>query len=181
MINFAAAPITNISRSDSGLTEVEIEIGGRTGKAINYDSLTGPVAVGDEVVVNTTAVDLSLGTGGYCFVLWNLSRSDFSEAGPGRTRPGAGHLMKMRYTPLQTAGLSVEEQDTPHHDILKAKKTVDGLPVIACGLHSQLLPIAATIKAVRPETRVAYVMTEGGALPAAFSRTVAWLTANGDI
>ena len=36
--------------------------------------LTGRVDVGDAVVVNTTAVELGLGTGGWHVVHWNLAR-----------------------------------------------------------------------------------------------------------
>ncbi|MDP1809507.1 MAG: DUF3866 family protein [Actinomycetota bacterium] len=34
------------------------------GVAVNYNDLTRPVAVGDPVAVNTTAVELALGSGG---------------------------------------------------------------------------------------------------------------------
>ena len=46
--------------------------------------LIGPCAIGDRVVVNTTAVDLGLGTGGFDVVHWNLSRD-----GLGRSRAAA--------------------------------------------------------------------------------------------
>lgn len=172
MINFKTAIVKKLTESGPGLSELAVEIGGQAGKAVNYDDLTGPVAIGDKVIVNTTAVDLSLGTGGYSFVLWNLSRGEFNKAGP-------GHLMKLRYTPLQFAGLSVEEEDSHHHGALKDATSIDGLPVIACELHSQLLPIAATLKEIKLGAKVAYIMTDGGALPAAFSKTAAWLRANG--
>ncbi|MDP1809220.1 MAG: DUF3866 family protein [Actinomycetota bacterium] len=178
MINFKTAIVQKIIQPRSGLTKIAIEIDGQAGKAINYDNLTGPVAVGDKVIVNTTAVDLSLGTGGYSFVLWNLSRGE-SNRNAAAGIPGSGHLMKLRYTPLQFAGLSVEEEDSPYHEALKDVTSIDGLPVIACELHSQLLPIAATLKELKPEAKVAYIMTDGGALPAAFSKTATWLRENG--
>ena len=40
--------------------------------------LIGTVAVGDRVVMNTTAVDLGLGTGGWNVVHWNLARDQWS-------------------------------------------------------------------------------------------------------
>ena len=64
--------------------------------------LTGPVDVGDAVVVNTTAVELGLGTGGWHVVHWNLARDEWSE-------PGPGHIMKARYTSLQADVGSTEE------------------------------------------------------------------------
>lgn len=171
MINFKIAVVREIVDSTSDLTELGIDIDGAAGKAINYDALIGPVDIGDKVIVNTTAVDLYLGTGGYSFVLWNLSRDELYQS-------GSGHLMKLRYTPLQFAGLSVEEEDSPHHEKLKEVTSIDGLPVIACELHSQLLPISATIKELEPKAKIAYVMTDGGALPAAFSKCAKWLRNN---
>jgi hypothetical protein len=172
MIIFKKAIVRRIINTADGVTEVEIDIEGAPAKAVNYDEMTGPVAVGDEAVVNTTAGALSLGSGGFHFVLWNLSANGPVGAGP-------GHLMKLRYTPLQHAGLSVEEEKSPHHQVLRDCVDIAGQPVVACGLHSQLLPVAATIKALDPDVTVAYVMTDGGALPAKFSRTVRWLKQEG--
>ncbi|MGB7817860.1 MAG: DUF3866 family protein, partial [Ornithinibacter sp.] len=42
-------------------------------------------------------------------------------------------------------------------------------------LHSALPAVVAGVRSVRPDARVAYVMTDGGALPASFSRAVAGL------
>ncbi len=172
MISLKTALITKILRQLDGVTDLEIDIDGLTGKAINYDQLTGSVSAGDRVIVNTTAVDLRLGSGGLSFVLWNLERGEFDES-------GAGHLMKLRYTPLQHASLSVEEEDSPHHEVLENASGIDGMPVVACGLHSQLLPVVVTAKALRPKAKIAYIMSEGGALPAAFSRAARWLKAEG--
>ncbi|MEO6629076.1 MAG: DUF3866 family protein, partial [Aquihabitans sp.] len=50
-----------------------------------------------------------------------------------------------------------------------------GAPVVVCGLHSQLPIVATAIAAARAQSRVAYVMTDGGALPIALSDVVAGL------
>lgn len=127
--------------------------------------LTGSVAAGDPVVVNTTAVELGLGTGGWHFVHWNLARDTWSE-------PGPGHIMKLRYTSLQADVGSTEE----HLDAELGEVTsIDGLPVIAAALHSQLPAIAVTIRELRPDARIVYVMTDGAALPIALSDVVAEL------
>jgi hypothetical protein len=47
-----------------------------------------------------------------------------------------------------------------------------GMPVVTADLHSALPAILAGVHADRPAARVAYVMTDGGALPAWFSRTL---------
>lgn len=147
------------------------DLGGRTGyqrvrlddgsRAYALTQLTGPVGVGDRVVVNTTAVELGLGSGGWHIVHWNLTRGPWSE-------PGPGHLMKLRYTSLQVDTGSGEEAGAP-------PPSLDGCPVVVAGVHSQLAAIVAAIADARPGTRVAYVMTDGAALPLAMSDLVAAL------
>ncbi len=143
-----------------GLCRVRLDDGSR---AYALTQLTGPVGAGDALVVNTTAVDLGLGSGGWHVVHWNLTRGPWHEAGP-------GHLMKLRYTSLQVDAGAAEEAgpDVPAH--------LDGIPVVVAGVHSQLPVIAAAIAAHRPGTRLVYVMTDGAALPLAFSDQVARLT-----
>jgi hypothetical protein len=130
--------------------------------------MLGPVAVGDTVVVNTTGIDLALGTGGEGFVLWNLD-------GPGPDGPGRGHIVKLRYTPWQTEVMAAEAPESPHYNVLREAIDLEGMPVIACGLHSQIAGVAAGVKAVDPEIKVGYLMTDGAALPLAWSRLVAAL------
>ena len=160
-------------RQQSGTCE-ELLVRLREGdaKALNYLPLTGPAAAGDFVVLNTTAVELGLGSGGYHFVVLNLSR-------PERSAAGAGHIMKLRYTPLQVKVLAVEEEASPYHEIMKEAVSLDGMPVIAAELHSMLAPLALALQHFRPGTRLVYVMTDGGALPAFLSRAAAALKARG--
>ena len=49
------------------------------------------------------------------------------------------------------------------------------MPVVVADLHSALAPALLAIDHDRPGTRVVYVMTDQGALPLAFSRSVAEL------
>ncbi len=142
-------------------------------QALCYTTLSGRCARGDRVLVNTTAVDLGLGTGGDHLVVARGTRGVVLDD------PSAGHIMKLRYTPLQRDVLSVEEQGSPHHDTMAHATTLDGMPVVCCGLHSQVLPVAAAVKRARPEARVAYVMTDGAALPLALSQVVSRMTAAG--
>jgi hypothetical protein len=61
--------------------------------------------------------------------------------------------------------------------VLRDADDLDGLPVVVADLHSALAPVLAGLYAGlgnRP-VRAAYVMTDGGALPAWFSRTCATL------
>lgn len=169
---FRQARVVEIGRKRPGLTEAQVDIDGRLAPAVSYDDLCGEISVDDEVIVNTTAVDLNLGSGGVHFVLWNLGRRDFSP-------PASGHIMKLRYTPLQIACLAAEEQESEYHSIVKEKIDIAGMPVVIGGVHSQLPAAAVTIKKLSPQTRIAYLMTDAAALPIAFSNLVAELKKKG--
>ncbi|MGL5865710.1 MAG: DUF3866 family protein [Dermatophilaceae bacterium] len=138
-------------------------------RALAYTAVTGTPEPGERVLLNASALLRGLGTGGLAFV---VARTDVLPQDPPR---GNGHIVKARYTPLQQMLLAVDEQDSPHHGDLESADDLGGLPVVVADLHSALPAVLAGIRMVRPEARVAYVMTDGGALPAAFSRAVAGL------
>jgi hypothetical protein len=152
----------------TGAVELDVLVEGREERALAYPALVGSPQVGDEVLLNTTALALGLGTGGYHLVVADLDRLPDDPAGP-------GHLVKARYTPLQATVLGVEEDDSPHRAALAAADSIDAMPVVVADLHSALPAILCGVRAVDPGLRVAYVMTDGGALPVWFSRTVATL------
>ena len=139
-------------------------------RALAYTAMLGEPAVGERVLLNASALLRGLGTGGLAFV---VARPDDLPRDP---PAGAGHIVKARYTPMQQMLLAVDEQDSPHHAGLADADDLDGMPVVVADLHSALPAVLAGIRQVRPDARVAYVMTDGGALPAAFSRAVAGLT-----
>jgi hypothetical protein len=141
--------------------------------ALAYPDLVGTPAVGELVLLNTTALERGLGTGGYALVVARPDRL------PDDIPPVAGHLVKARYTPQQVMVLGADEQDSPHHDALADADDLFGLPVVVADLHSSLAAVVAGVRSVRPDARVAYVMTDGGALPAAFSRSAAGLRSAG--
>jgi len=176
MLKAEAGVVTSIEDSRPGAQEALVEVGGKHERAIVYPALTGAIAPGDCVLLNTTAVRLGLGTGGLHFVMKRSRRED----SPSETPPEQpGHVIKLRYTPLQFSLLSAEEPDSPHHQTLQTAASLGGVPVIACSLHSMIAPAAAGVKAVSPDLRIAYVMTDAGALPIAVSRLVAHLSAAG--
>jgi len=142
---------------------LEVAVGESRHSVIAYRCLTGDIDAGDQVLINTTAGTLGLGTGGFDFAIANLSRP------AGVADAGEGHIIKLRYTPHQFAVCCDEEANQEQyqdvHDIAR-------MPVVAAGLHSQVALVAAGIKARRTEARVAYVMTEGAALPIGVSNLV---------
>jgi hypothetical protein len=129
---------------------VRLEVDGAA--CIAYPRLTGPVAVGDDVLVNVQARELELGSGGFDIVYANLTRGLGLEAEDG------AHVMTLPYTPLQAAVRHAEEVDG-------LASSLDGMPVVCCTVHSQVVPVCAAL----PGLRVAYVQVEGGGLPVALS------------
>jgi hypothetical protein len=149
--SFRTGTVTAILSERPGIQRVEVD----GERAYVLTQLIGTVSVGDRVVMNTTAVELGLGTGGWHIVHWNLERESWSEHGP-------GHEMKLRYTSLQVdSGAS------------GAAEALLDTPVVACTLHSQVAVVARAFKHVAAGRTLAYVMTDGGALPLAFSDLVA--------
>jgi hypothetical protein len=195
VITWRNGTVARVRREWPGAAELEVTVEGTAGepaapvRALAYPALTGRPEPGDRVLLNTTALDLALGTGGYALVVAVPDRLPPDRSGP-------GHLVKARYTPLQAVVLGADEQDSPHHDVLRDADDLDGLPVVVADLHSALAPVLAGFYASLPSgleyfeaehfgaeaeprprvrVRVAYVMTDGGALPAWFSRTCATL------
>ncbi|MEE2040740.1 DUF3866 family protein [Nocardiopsis sp. CT-R113] len=143
-----------------------------TCRALAYTDLVGTPRVGDTVLLNTGALDMGLGTGGYALVVAVPDRLPAD-----RERPG--HLVKARYTPLQATVLGADEQGSPHHGVLRSADGVDGMPVVVADLHSALPAVVAGVRAERPDARIVNVMLDGGALPAAFSQLVGVLREEG--
>ena len=174
MITWRRGTVVERGRAWRGALELVVDVEGDAPsgrlRALAYPDLVGAPEPGDTVLLNVSALALGLGTGGYALVVAVPDRLPPDREGP-------GHLVKARYTPLQTVVLGADEQDSPHHAALAGGDPlpVPGMPVVVADLHSSLPAVVAGLHAARPGTRVAYVMTDGGALPLAFSRTVAAL------
>jgi hypothetical protein len=154
-----------------GVQLVQVEVKGERRQALNYLMLTGAAQLGDTAVLNTVAVDAGFGTGGYDFVICLKD----SESNPQSAIPiqnPEGLLMRLRYTPLQLA-MPAAEENFPE----AVQGDLEGTPVIACGLHSQIVPVLAGFRVSKPDVRVIYLMTDSAALPIGFSRLVAQLKA----
>jgi hypothetical protein len=149
-----------VTGARAGAQDLEVEVDGAIAAAIAYPELCGEVGPGDHVLLNTTAVDLGLGTGGAHLVV--------AVEGREVDVAGAGRVIKARYTPLQLAVQTVEETDAER---LEASEGLRNVPVVCAPLHSMVAPIAAGAKR-SAEARVVYVMTDGAALAGGFSRLV---------
>lgn len=142
-----------------GLVRAEVD----GAACVAYPRLTGPVALGDDVLVNVQARSLALGSGGFDVLYANLTR------GLGLPAPSGAHVMTLPYTPIQSAAAYAEEEDA-------LAETLAGVPVVCCSLHSQVAPVCAGIG---EGARVAYVQLGGGALPVSLSDAVRALKSRG--
>jgi hypothetical protein len=169
MIRVAEGRVVRLGLRRRGATQLIVEIDGREEAAIAYTELVGEPREGDLVMCNTTAVDLGLGTGGLHFVVAIVGRN---------LRQGSdGHGMKLRYSPSQIAVSCVEETDP---DAFASEAPVE-TPVVLIPLHSLLAPVAVTAHAIRPDLKVAFVMSDQGALSLSFSNLVSALLEAGKL
>ncbi|HEX7255205.1 MAG TPA: DUF3866 family protein [Gaiellaceae bacterium] len=159
MLSLRRGTVTGISEEHDGL--VRLDVDGQP--TVSYPRLTGPVEIGDEVIVNVQARELELGTGGFDVLYVNLTR------GLGAGGEEGAHVMTLPYTPLQSATRHVEE-DGP------LAESLNGMPVVCCSVHSQVAPVRAGMSRLQ---RVAYVQLGGGALPVSLSDTVRTLKEEG--
>ncbi len=151
--------VTAVLERHEGLARLEVD----GEPCVAYPQLTGPVALGDEVLVNVQARALGLGSGGFDVLYANLTR------GLARAGETGAHVMKLPYTPLQAAVAHAEEAGEVVEPGLR------GMPVVCCSLHSQVVPVCAALAGLR----VGYVQLPGGALPLALSDAVRALKARG--
>jgi len=170
MIVLREGRVDAVLREWDGAVEVQVSItGGGTCRALAYPRIVGSPQVEDLVLLNTTALDRGLGTGGYAMVVAIPLRVPVDAPQP------CGHLVKARYTPQQVMVQGVDEQGTRFHEAMREADDLTGMPVVVADLHSSLPAVLAGVFAEEPGARVAYVMSDGGSLPAWFSMTVAGL------
>jgi hypothetical protein len=101
-----------VRREWRGAVELDVTTSEGTIRALAYPELTGRPEAGDRLLLNTSALALGLGTGGYALVVALPDRMPADPTGP-------GHLVKARYTPLQATVQGADEQGSPHHDVLR--------------------------------------------------------------
>lgn len=161
MLTLRRGRVTAVLERHEGLARIEVD----GAPCIAYPRQTGPVALGDEVLVNVQARELELGSGGFDILYANLTRGLELPAEHG------AHVMKLPYTPGQTAVHHAEERRV-------LPEALPGTPVVCCSLHSQVAPVCAGLG---KDVRVAYLQLPGGALPVALSDTLRALRDGGFI
>jgi hypothetical protein len=172
MLRLKRATVVVAGPADAPEQRLSIEIeGGPRRSAVADVGLVGAAQPGDEVIVNVEAVELRLGSGGFDIVHCNLTRGLDADGIPG------AHVMKLNYTSLQHAVAPVEEGDptaTPQAPALPLAG-----PAAVFALHGQLAPFAWAFGQARPQARLGYVQTAGGALPGGHSCVVRDLRESG--
>ena len=169
MPRFRKGRVDSITGTRDGIQHVTVD----TEPAYVLTQIIGPVQVGDAVVVNTTAVDLGLGTGGHHVVHWNLSRSSVDL-------PGTGHIMKARYLSEQLDIGAWEETEEARTAYPGGRlPDIGDVTVVGCLLHSQVAALAIAIAFAAPKSRVAFVMADWASLPLALSDVIDGLTSRG--
>jgi hypothetical protein len=160
----------------AGEDPLTVRVDGELRRAWADETLLGEMREGDEVVVNVSAVDLGLGSGGFDVVHVNLTRGLEGNGG------GEEHVIKLNYTSLQHP---VEPVELPWRvmSAMPTKVTAEAanrsMPVLVLPLHGHLAPAAWAAAQASPGLKVGYVQTAGGALPGALSRDVAQLRERG--
>lgn len=166
-----------------GVQPLLVEVAGEHRRAWADSSLVGEIEVGDEVILNTVALDLELGSGGFDIVHVNLTRGLSGEPEPDQ------HVIKLNYSSLQHPVQPVEalggeygfdQEPEPHgQDADSGRVPREQMAVAVLPLHGHLAPFTFAAGASRPGTRIGFIQAGGGALPGALSRDVAELRDRG--
>ncbi|BAH43352.1 conserved hypothetical protein [Brevibacillus brevis NBRC 100599] len=180
MLRLVVGTVQKVLEKQKGMQILEVRIesvaGFKMERVLSF--LQEDYKSGDLLLINTTAVRLELGTGGYHFVVGKVTQPEETDVLPNEW----GHVMKMRYSPWQLAVDSVEEQASPYHYLfLQEDLSLEGTPVLISELHS-LLPVAVlALRKKNPNARIVYVMPDGASLPIALSQHVHLLKAIGGL
>ncbi len=160
-----------VEAGDGGSLVVDVD--GERRRAWGDIASVGPSEPGDDVVVNTAALDLGLGSGGFDIVHVNLTRG----LTQGEVSSGV-HVMKLNYSSLQHAVEPIElPVDSP---ALPTRR----IPVAVLPLHGHLAPLAwaygqAASRGGGSASRLGFIQAGGGALPGGLSRDLATLLERG--
>ncbi|MEZ0536068.1 DUF3866 family protein [Caldicellulosiruptoraceae bacterium PP1] len=162
MIKIKKGIVTKNIKVTNNIQIVEVKLNNRTSYAINFLDINNPVDINQEVLVNITANYLNLGTGGYDFI---IPQGQFENK-------KNGHIMKLRYTPLQFSVLTEEEKDKT---IFERTPYLNKENIVVCELHSMIAPIAIYLKQFLPKIKISVILTDWGMLNANLSENIQYL------
>lgn len=159
--------VTKIEQDHENIQILRVSLDdSRAIKAIHYVYQGQKCEAGAEVLVNVSALDLGLGTGGYGFVMASYSKKLRSAL----SQPTyLGHVMKLRYSPFQTPVLAVEAEESESHQQFCSDFSLEGQPVFLGELHSMLPVLACLLHQWEEERSIVYIMDDQASLHLAIS------------
>lgn len=148
-----------------------LETSGGARKAVLYRRLHKDIKVGDWMIVNTTATELALGTGGWDIVRAILSNQEKKI----KMKKSEGHIMKGRYLSDQHSVLSIEAPESPYHSIFKKNFSLKGKNIFLCELHSMLPIVWFLLQYGKKSVPLTVIFSDEASLPLGMSRHLAYL------
>ncbi|MFC0473379.1 DUF3866 family protein [Halalkalibacter kiskunsagensis] len=149
--------VLEITYEDYDIQKVITDKGAR--RAILYKQMTPPAKVGNVLLVNTTATELQLGTGGWDIVCSLLEENDWIS------EESKGHIIKARYTPIQHSVMAVEAQESPYHEHFTKSFSLLGKPVWLAELHSMVPLFYYVSQQLRAQSRCCVIFDDQASLP----------------
>lgn len=160
MLSIENAIVKSIIHEDECIQLIEVVIDKKTETAINYFKQTGRCNINDRILVNTIGVRLGLGTGGYHIVYYVI---DSKEKALICYDKKFGHIIKMKYTQIQTRVKAIEEEER-YREFFISPLNIGAKPVIFASLHSMLPAVVSVIKDKNPNVNITCIYTYGGAM-----------------
>ncbi|ARK29485.1 DUF3866 family protein [Halalkalibacter krulwichiae] len=132
-------------------------------RAILYKQLTPRVDVGANILINVTATELNLGTGGWDIVCGVDPGVDW------QTDENNGHIMKGRYTPFQHSVLAIESQESQYHDQFTKPFSLQGSKVWLAELHSMVPLFYFVSQQIKRDSKCCVIFDDQAALALSIS------------
>lgn len=172
-IHYFRGTVKKVTFEDENLQILEINE--RSIPAYLFKRLVPPAGEKDAVILNTTATDLKLGTGGFDLVVFNLTRAEtvFLES------EDESHVMKLNYLPYQFSVPFIEETDEYQKAVRVFTQSTSSEDVLLLTVHSQIIPSVAGALSVQKNLKVTLIITDSSSLPVFLSNTVKFLLDNG--
>ncbi|WP_227935070.1 DUF3866 family protein [Alkalihalobacillus deserti] len=153
--------VVNIQYEDKEIQKLTTDKGAK--RAILYKTITQRVEIGADVLVNVTATDLKLGTGGWDIVREILPVTNWS------LMEVQGHIMKVRYTPIQHSVLAIESQESEYHQQFTESFSLMGSPVWLAELHSMVPLFYFVSQEIKADSRCCVIFDDQAGLALSMS------------
>lgn len=135
-------------------------------KALLYVQITPKANINDEVIVNTTATILKLGTGGMDIVTSVLGSSPLNR------EAFDGHIMKARYLPSQHSVLAVEAKESKFHHLFQQSFSLDGKKILIGELHSMIPICFWAMDLLKENGKMVTIISDEGSIPLSISQHI---------